>query len=99
MLNGKTWGWIVGCSLFGAAWAYGDDAPIGTRSVDEVCQTFAVGLDPLPLIDTRDATSPVGAFVAAQRASGGGAARVSVQTATKPTGYPTAFAVVCVTHG
>jgi hypothetical protein len=65
---------------------------------DEVCQVFSVGLDPLPLIDTRDATSPVGAFVAAQRAAGGGEARVSVQTATKPTGYPTAFAVVCVDH-
>ncbi|MFM2160634.1 MAG: hypothetical protein RLZZ383_146 [Pseudomonadota bacterium] len=99
MHGSKRLGLLVGFSLIGAAWAYGDAAPSGTQPADEVCQVFAVGLDPLPLVDTRDATSPAGAFVAAQRAAGGGAARVSVQTATKPTGYPTAYAVVCVTHG
>lgn len=60
------------------------------------CKLFARNLDTTSLIDTSDATSEVGLWVASQAEQGWRVRSVDFETAQKSTGFPQGFTEVCV---
>ncbi len=92
--------WLLGAgALLGlavSALAAKADVPHG---LDLRCATFPASLDAQLDLDTRDATTDLGRWVAARRAEGADVDGIDFEVGTKPTGYPVAFVQVCMRYG
>lgn len=91
----RSLGWVVlagmvGLGVAGAA----RSAPDGAK--DLRCRAFSVSVDKEQLIDTSDATSELGRWVASQRGEGWDDPSVDLELATRTSGTLVAFAQVCL---
>lgn len=94
-----------------ARWLLGSVAVVGlaagamaakaevSRARDLRCATFPASLDAQLDIDTRDASTDLGRWVAARRAEGADVDGIDFEVGTKPTGYPVGFVHVCMRYG
>jgi len=63
---------------------------------DRLCKLFNHPLEDGFVLDTSDATSPVGAWIAGERARGWGTADVDFEVVQKGTGFPAGYVQVCL---
>lgn len=99
-MNKPNAGWLVLALMAGALLAQGvrvaQAAPDKNRH--HRCRTFQHRADDGELLDTSDATSEVGQWVASQSSGGWSVHTVDLEVAQKPNGFPMAFVQVCLTR-
>lgn len=94
----RTLPWLV--ALAALVLAAAEAAP-GARAQDLddtafLCRVFKQPFEEGPALDTSDHTSEVGHWIADQRARGWRLDAVDWEIASKPSGYPQAYAHVCL---
>ncbi len=83
----------------GAAWgSVAVGGPTGTPPSDALCRVFTVSVEKELQVDTSDATSEIGRWVAERRGQGWGSAEVDVDVVSRSSGTLSGFATVCVSR-
>ncbi len=89
-------GWICG-SMADSAVAQ-EPPPAAPAATHMLCKAFAGAADRPGVVDTSDATTEVGQWVAEATAKGWAVDTVDFEVGVKPTGYPQPWVEVCLTR-